>query len=151
MDNEPPATNYATLDLRNGHPTLDFDPTTQETAIFSGVMGTGYGGGNLIVAVYVALTSATSGTVGFDVAIERIDASNLDIDADSFASAQTITATTVPGTSGQILKLSVTITAGANTDNLAAGEAFRLRVRRDVANDNAAGDAEVIRVTVEEA
>lgn len=151
MDNEPPTTNYATLDLRNNRPVLDFDATTQETAVFFGFMPTGYGGGNLIVSVYVALTSATTGTVGFDTAIERINASGLDIDSDSFATDQTLTATTVPGTSGQILKLAVTITAGANTDSLAAGEAFRLRIRRDVANDTATGDAEVLGVTLEEA
>jgi hypothetical protein len=148
--NEPPSSNPATLDTRNNHPVLDFDTTTQETAIWSGVMPTGYAGGGITVAVFVAMTSATSGTVGFDVSIERIDASSLDIDADSFATAQTITATTVPGTSGQILKLSVNIANGADMDSLAAGEAFRLRIRRDVANDTATGDAEVLRVTLEE-
>jgi hypothetical protein len=150
-DNEPPTSNYATLDTRNGHPCLDFDTTTQEAAYFSSVMPTGYAGGNLIVTVYVSLTSATSGTVGFDAAFERIDASTLDIDADSFATAQTITATTVPGTSGQLLALSVTVTAGAATDSIAASEMFRLRLRRDVANDTATGDAEVLSVTVREA
>jgi hypothetical protein len=150
FDNEAPTTNFATLDTRNGHPVLDFDTTTQETAIFSGVLPPDYGGGGITVSVYVALTSATTGTVGFDVAIERIDASSLDIDADSFATAQTITAATVPGTSGQILKLSVNIADGTDMDSLAAGEAFRLRLRRDVTNDTAAGDAEVLRVTVVE-
>lgn len=149
IDNEPPTSNFATLDTRNGHPVLDFDTTTQETAIFSGVMPTGYAGGGITVSVYFVAVP-TSGTVGWDVAIERMDASSLDIDSDSFASAQTITAVTVPGTSGQILKASVNISNGANMDSLAAGEAFRLRVRRDVANDTATGDAELLRVTVEE-
>ena len=97
-----------------------------------------------------AATSATTGTVGWDVAFERIDASSLDIDADSFATAQTITAVTVPGTSGQVIKSSVAISNGANIDSLAAGEAFRVRVRRDVANDTATGDAELLRVVVRE-
>jgi hypothetical protein len=65
-------------------------------------------------------------------------------------SAQTITATTVPGTSGQLLKLSVNIANGANMGSVAAGEMFRLRVRRDVANDTATGDAELLAVTVAE-
>lgn len=150
QDNEAPATNYATVDTRNGHVVLDFDTTTQESAIFSGVLPPTYSGGGVTVSVYCALTSATTGTVGWDVAFERIDASSLDIDADSFATAQTITATTVPGTSGQVLKMSVNVANGAAMDSLAAGEAFRLRIRRDVANDSATGDAELLRVTMVE-
>lgn len=149
-DNEPPASNYATLDTRNQHPVLDFDTTTQEAAFFSGILPADYGGGGITVSVWCAATSATSGTIGWDVAIERIDASSLDTDSDSFATAQTITATTVPGTSGQVLKLSVNISDGANMDSLAAGEMFRLRIRRDVTNDTATGDAELFRVMMVE-
>jgi hypothetical protein len=148
-DNEPPTANFATLAARNNHPKLDFDQTTQETAIFSSVLPTWYSGGGLTVEVWWT-TTVTSGTVGWDVAIERIDTGSLDIDADSFAAAQTITAATVPATSGQVTKTSVAISSGANMDSLAAGEAFRLRVRRDVANDTAAADAELLRVVVRE-
>lgn len=150
FDNEPPSANYATLDTRNGHPCLDFDATSQETAIFTGVLPTGYAGGGLTVTAYCSMTSATAGTVGWEVAIERMDASSLDIDADSFATAQTITATTVPGTSGQLLAMSVAISSGANMDNLAAGEMFRILIRRDVANDTASGDAELLSLIVRE-
>jgi hypothetical protein len=98
-DNEPPSSNYATLDLRNGHPVLDFDTTTQETAIFSDVMPRHYSGGNIIV--YINWTSdATSGTGGWDVTFEQCAASGHDIDTDSWATAQTVTAVTVPSTSG---------------------------------------------------
>lgn len=148
--NEPPTSNPATIDTRNSRPCLDFDTTTQETAIFSGVLPADYGGGGVTVSLYVAMTSATSGTVGFDLAFERTDASSLDIDSDSFASAVTVTATTVPGTSGQVLKLDTNISNGANMDSLAAGELFRLRIRRDVSNDTAAGDAELLFVMMVE-
>jgi hypothetical protein len=51
-----------------------------------------------------------------------------------------------------LLVQSVTCTAGAaGTDSVAAGNKFRLRVRRDVANDTAAGDAEIHAVVVREA
>lgn len=145
-DNEPPSTNYATLDTRNGHPCLDFDTTTQESAAFSGALPPDYSGAGVTVHLWCSLTSATSGTVGWDVAFERMDVSSLDIDGDSYGSATTVTATTVPGTSGQILKMSVNVSNGANMDSLAAGEMFRLRIRRDVANDTATGDAELLRV-----
>lgn len=151
-DNEPPASNYATFDIRNGHPVLDFDTTTQETAIFSGIMPRNYAGGNLQVYVHYMMTSATSGTCGFDVTFERMADGGDDMDADSFATAQTITAVTVPGTSGQIDVVNVTCTAGAaGTDSIAAGDAFRLRIRRDVTNDTAAGDAELVAVEIKEA
>lgn len=149
-DNEPPATNYATLGLRNSRPTLDFDTTTQEAAVFSGVLPTGYAGGGVRVTVFCALATATAGTVGWDVAFERTDANGLDIDADSFATAQTITATTVPSTSGQVLALSVNVANGSDMDGLLAGELFRIRVRRDVASDTAAGDAQLLAVSIRE-
>jgi hypothetical protein len=141
--NEPPTTNYATLDVRNGHVVLDFDTTTQESAIFKGIVPRNYSGGGITVYVHAALTSATTGTLGWDVTFERVSDSQQDIDSDGFATAQTITAVTVPGTSGFVFILNVAITAGAaGTDSIAAGEGFRLRLRRDVANDTAAGDAE---------
>lgn len=149
-DNEPPATNYATLDVRNQHPVLDFDTTTQEAAIFTGVLPRHYAGGGITVYIHAMLSSATSGTVGWDVAFERMSDATTDLDADSFATAQTVTAATVPGTTGVVLVLNVAITDGANIDSVAVGEAFRLRIRRDVANDDAAGDAELLAVELKE-
>lgn len=149
-DNEPPASNFATLDTRNSHPVLDFDTTTQETAMFSDVISSAYGGGDITVSVQWAATSATTGTIGWDVTFERVGTAQ-DIDSDSFATAQTITAATVSGTSGILSSTSVSITAGSTgTDSLAAGEGYRLRIRRDVANDTATGDAELWGVVVSE-
>lgn len=147
-DNEPPTTNYATLDTRNSRPVLDFDTATQETAVFTGVLPNDYAGSGVVIDIFCCLTSATSGTVGWDVAFERTQASTDDIDTDSFATAQTVAAVTVPGTSGQVLKMSVSVSDGANMSSLAAGELFRLRVRRDVASDTATGDAELLAVTI---
>ncbi len=114
------------------------------------MISTTYGGGAITVAVTASLTSATSGTLGWDVTFERVGVAQ-DIDSDSWATAQTITAATVPGTSGFLLTLSVSITAGSTgTDSLAAGEAYRLRIRRDVTNDTATDDAELWSVTVTE-
>lgn len=149
QDNEPPATNFATLDVRNQHPCLDFDTTTGEAAVFTGIVPRNYAGGGITVYVHWAATSATSGTIGFTVEFERIG-TGLDVDADSFASAQTITAATVSGTAGTIIITNVAVTNGANMDSIAVGEAFRLRLTRDVANDNAAGDAEVYAVELKE-
>ncbi len=148
--NEPPAANFATPDTRNLHPVLDFDTTTQEAAIWTCVLPRHYAGGGITVYLHWAATSATSGTIGWDVAFERIGDSQQDLDSDGFASAQTVTAATVPGTSGHVEITNVAVTNGANMDSIAVGESFRIRVRRDVANDNAAGDAELVAVELKE-
>lgn len=149
---EPPTTNYATFKVRNLHPVLEFDTTTQEAAIWTFQMPQNYAGGNLKVFVRYAAASATSGTIGWDVTFERIDAGTLDVDADSFATAQTITAATVPGTTGVTAVGSVECTAGSTgTDSIAAGDLCRIRVRRDVANDTATGDAQLLAVEIREA
>jgi hypothetical protein len=145
-DNEPPAANFATRDSRNSHPVLDHDDTTAEASVFSFVLPRLVG-----ITVYVgsSATSATSGTIGWTVEIERVGTAQ-DTDSDSFASAQTITAATVSGTSGIVTVGSVGITTGANMDSLAAGELGRIRIKRDVANDTAVGDAELHFVRVVE-
>lgn len=150
LANEPPSTNYATLDTRNGHPVLCFDTTTQETAIFSGLMPRAYSGLGVTVYVHHMAATATSGTIGWDVSFERMSDATTDLDSDSFASAQTVTAATVPGTSGVVAVTNVAVTNGANMDSVAAGEAFRIRIRRDVSNDTAAGDAQLLAVEIKE-
>jgi hypothetical protein len=154
LANEPPAAAYATLDTRNAHPVLDFDGTTDEEAVFSGVLSPGYALGGLTVEIWVAFTSATSGSAHFQAAIERMDVSSLDIDADSFVAFNESGAITAPGTSGQLIKTTVTFTDGADMDSLAAGEAFRLKIRRDAdgtgGTDDITTDAEVVMVVVRE-
>ena len=147
-----PSSNPANPDSRNTHPVLDFDATTQETVYFANlIMPRHYAGGNIVVYVHHAASSATSGTIGWDVTIVRVGTAQ-DIDSDGFATAKTITAATVPGTSGIINVSNVTLTAGAtDTDSVAAGEAFRIRPRRDVANDTATGDAEFYAMELKEA
>src|SRR3954466_7203248 len=96
---EPTASNYATISLRNQHPTLQFDDTTAWTAIWTVRMPRHYAGGG--ITVYITWTAiATSGNVGWTVEIERMDAAT-DLDSDSFAAAATVTAATVDATSGK--------------------------------------------------
>jgi hypothetical protein len=148
-DNEAPLSNPATIDTRNNHPVLNFDDTTSEVAIFSGVLPSTYAGGGINVAVHWCTLTATTGTVGWLVAIERIGTSQ-NIAADSFASDATITATTCAGSAGQVSITTVNISNGSAMDSLAAGEGFRIRIKRDVANDNVSGDAQLIRCVVKE-
>ena len=148
--NEPPSSNFATLGMRNGHPILQFDTTTSWSAVFSAIMPQNYAN-TTGVTVYIGstLASATSGTLGYLVSFERMDGAT-DLDADSFAGTTTLTAATVPGTSGFPFLQSIAVTKGANMDSVVAGDGFRLKIARDVANDTAAGNSEIVFVEIRE-
>ena len=151
QNNEPPSSNPATFDARNLHPVLDFDDTTNESAVFSAVMPQNYGAATgITVYLHFAMTSATSNTVDWDVALERIGVAQVDLDSDGFASVNSVDNTTVPSTSGWVGVVSVAFTAGSDMDSVVKGEAFRLKVTRDAANDDASGDAELVAVEIRE-
>lgn len=146
MESQPPASNFATLDTRNSIAVLDFDDTTEESCFFVGVMPEAASlGSGLIVNLFIAATTATSGDLRFGVQIERM---NTDTDSDSFDTAAEATLAT-SGTSGIPVKLSITITT---IDSLAAGEMYRLKVYRDTTGaDTVTGDAELIACEVRSA
>lgn len=146
LSNRPPSTNYATLDTRNSIPVLEFDTTTQEAAVWGFQVPSNYPGNGLVVTFWAAADTAITGTIGFDGAFETDN--GLDLDADSFASAQTFTAATVSGTSGIATKFTLTF-SNSQIDGLAANDAARFRLRRDVANDTAAGDAQFVGGVIE--
>lgn len=151
LANEPPASNYATLDSRNSHPVLDFDAGTDESAVFTAVLPRNYASGGITVYVHWAATSATSGDCVWNAAFERIGEGSQDIDSDGFASAQAVTAT-APGTSGNVDIAAITFTDGAQIDSVAVGEAFRLKITRDADNgsDTMTGDAELVAIELKE-
>lgn len=149
-DNEPPASNFATLDLRNGHPVLDFDDTVNESAVFSAIMPRSYAGSGLTINIHYAMTSATTLTIDWDVDLERIGDGQQDIDSDGFVGANSTDNTTVDGTSGNVDIVAVTFTDGADMDSIAVGEKFRMKITRDAVSDDATGDAELIGVEIKE-
>ena len=150
-NNEPTAANYATLDTRNLHPCLDFDATTNESAIFSGVMPQHYAGTTgVTVVLHYAMSSAVADTVDWDVAFELVGDQQLDVDGDSFAAVNSVDDTTVPDTTGLVDVVSVAFTDGADMDSVAAGDLFRMQVIRDAASDDATGDAELYAVEIRE-
>jgi hypothetical protein len=141
-----PASNPATPDTRQAaipHKVLDFDASTNESAVFQYIMPQAYSGGGVTVYIHYAMSSATTNTIDWDVAFERIGDQQQDMDSDGFAAANSVDNTTVPGTSGLVDIVSVAFTDGADMDSVAAGEGFRLKVTRDAASDDATGDAEL--------
>ena len=154
-NNEPVATNYATLDTRNQHPVLDFDPTTDEEAVFSDVMPQHYNVANgVTVYIHYAMSTAVADEVVWQAAFELIGDQDQDLDSDGFAAFQSSGAITVPGTSGLVDICTIAFTAGAQLDSILAGDGFRLKVRRDAdstsATDDATGDAELRFVEIRE-
>ena len=150
-NNEPTATVYATLDTRNQHPCLDFDASTNESAVFSSVMPQHYAGTTgVTVYLHYAMSSAVADTVDWDVSWELIGDQDLDIDGDSFAAVNSVDDTTVPDTAGLVDIVSVAFTDGADMDSVAVGDSFRLKVTRDAVSDDAAGDAELYKVEIRE-
>ncbi len=151
LSNEPPDSAFATYDVRNGHPVLDFvDSTTNESAIFSFIMPEHYDGGGLTIDLGYSMASATSGDIDWDIEIERIGDQQQNVGTDSFAAANSVDNTTVPGTSGLVDVVTITFTDGGDMDSIAAGELGRLRVTRDGVSDTASGDAELHFVHVKE-
>ena len=151
LNNEPPATVYATFDTRNSHPVLDFDASTNWSAVFSSVMPQHYAGTTgVTVYLHYAMSSAVADTIDWDVAFELIGDQDLDIDADGFAAVQSINDVTVPETSGLVDIVSIAFTDGAQMDSVLAGDGFRLKVTRDAVSDDAAGDAELLFVEIRE-
>jgi len=148
LSNQPPAANYATFDTRNSIAVLDFDDSTEEAAVFVGVIPEAASlGSGLKVRLHWMATSATSGNVRWGVQFERM---NTDEDADSFDTA-TEAHTATNGTSGIVTVTEITATT---IDGVTAGDAFRLKVYRDVSdttNDTMTGDAELVAVEIRSA
>jgi hypothetical protein len=151
-NNEPPSSNYATLDYRNLHPVLDFDQTTDESAVFSAVMPQHYDGGGVTIYIHWSADGVTTNNIIWNTAFERIGDQVLDIDADSFATAQASAATAAPATDGFVDIVSITHTDGAQMDSVAVGELFRLKVTRDADNgsDTLAADGELHAIEIRE-
>ncbi len=149
LNNQPPASAYATLDTRNSIMVLDFDAASDESALFVGIMPEGASlGSGLKIRIHWMATSATSGTCRWGVQLERM---NTDADADSFDTAATA-GTATNATSGIATVTEITITT---IDSIAAGELFRLKVYRDAdgtsGTDDMIGDAELVAVEVRSA
>jgi hypothetical protein len=153
LHNEPPTTNFATLDTRNSHPVLDFDKDTDESALFSGIMPRHYAGGGVIVMLVWMATAVTTNEVVWNAQFERHADDAFDLDSDGFAAVQASAAVTAPSASGEVSYDDITFDDGAEMDSVAAGESFRLKVIRDANNgaDDLDNDAELLRVEIREA
>jgi hypothetical protein len=148
--NEPPASNFATLDVRNGILVLDFDASTEESAIFRAALPSQYSGGGITIDLYWMATSATANDAKWGASFERGNEGNNDHDADAFGTESTATGT-ANATSGRKTKTTLTI-SHANMGSPSAGDPFRLKIARKAADaaDTMTGDAELSEIHVKE-
>lgn len=151
--NMPPSSNFATLDTRNGYMVLDFDDSTDESAVFWGFMPRNYAGGGLTITVGWMATSATTGAISLDIQLMSITDDADDLDTKAFAAANNANPTTASAT-GEVDYATITFTDGADMDSIAAGEVFLMKVTRDAngttSTDDMAGDMELVFVEIKE-
>ena len=156
LHNEPPSSNFATLDLRNNIPVLDFDDTTDEEAVFSGVMPRHYGGGGVTVTLgWMATdTTVTPHNAVWQAAFKSVSDDADDLDSKAFAALNTSGAVAEASASGEVAYDTITFTDGADMDSVAAGEFFQLKVRRDAddtsGTDSLTDDAELVFIEIKE-
>ena len=141
-----PTSSFANFDIRNDHTVLEFTDGNSDAALFEGVMPDEYDGNTFDVTIRWAAVSATTGNVRWECSVERNDSAT-DIDADSFGTTVAVT-TAVLGTAGFVQQTSCTMNTSGTRDSLAAGETFRIKVRRLGADaaDTATGSMHVLNV-----
>ena len=153
LNNEPPASSFATLDTRNSIPVLDFDAGTDESAEFGGLMPRHYAGGGVTVTLgWMATdTTVTPHNVVWNAAFKSVSDDADDLDSKAFAAANTTTDAEASA-SGEVAYTTITFTDGADMDSVAAGEYFRLQITRDADNgsDTLTDDAELVFVEIKE-
>lgn len=148
-----PASAFAAPGVVNERPVLAFDATTDENVYFTGIAPQGFNATTVTVVITYMMASATTGSVRFQAALESVtDGDATDLDATTGFDTDNSAGATVPGTAGHIDQLSVTMT---NADSIAAGDYYRLRIRRDAdgtsGTDDATGDCYVLAVELRDA
>jgi hypothetical protein len=147
---ELPNTGFPTFGLRNDHAILSFDATADNTAYFSGVLPDHYDGGGLDVEIHWCAATATGNTCVWAIDIDRIGEGQQNIGGNSWAGAQTASAT-APGTAGLVDIHTDSFTTGSQMDGLLKNEMFFLSIMRDVdPTDNMSGDAQLLQVVIRE-
>ncbi len=139
------ATNPAGLEYTNNLPKLLFDATTSELVYWVFRLPENYSSSPVLHVQYTA-ASATSGTFSIDVSVMAVsDGDAQDVDTESYDTANTPTAVTVPATAGYLDEISATLT---NNDSMSANDLVFIKLARNIA-DTATGDIEVRAVSLE--
>ncbi len=155
----PPGSSYATPSVVAGGSSpaeawagWDFDDSSAEYLDYLCYLGPSYAGGGLTLSLPWLPVAATSGAVVWRAAVRRVNASSEDIDASQTYDFNQASASSAPGTQGQIAVPTIAFTDGADMDSWAAGELAMVRVGRlpSDSGDNMSGDAHLIELIIKE-
>ena len=143
LQNEPPATDFATLDVLNDQVVLDFDDTTDESARFSSVLSRHYTGGGITANIGFSTTTAGEpDSTKWEISFERQEGGGLfDLTVDSFASSKTVTKA-LPSGADRMVYAEIAFT-NSEIDCLLKGEHFRVNIKRLDFAGNVSGDAQL--------
>ena len=147
----PPVAGYATLDVRNTHFVLDFDPAVNEAIHFEGVIPRHYTGLGITARVYWMATQGVGPgfVVAWQVKIEKHGHEGMDLDGDNYTPGGAGGYSTAPAINGQLAYLDMNF---SDVAGIVGGEHFRITVTR-IANDpsdNLPFDAELLAVELRE-
>lgn len=133
------------------HRLLTFVDTGTREAWFTGKMPEGYGGEDINIRIEAMAASATSGAVVFDGAIERHQRGTDDLDTDSLGTLVTATSGTFTTPNGEEQQTVILLNTAGELDSIAAGEKFRIRIRRQPGNasDTLGEDCQVTWVSMD--
>ena len=160
LNNEPPDDDFATLDFILGtsadepddlSPVLDFDPTTNEHAVFTFTLPSSYGGNGIRVALFWT-SEGINDNVKWDVAFKR-QAVFDNVATRQYAAVQS-DVDNMSSTARNMRVASINFTDGAQIDSLDVGDLFKIRVTRDaedVLDTLNSNDAELLAVELIEA
>ena len=144
---QPPAANFPGYgSSADSRAYMGFNDTTAQSTSWVDVMPeSAVLTSGLIVRIFWAAVSATTGNVIWKADFDKLVSAT----TDSYDTAVSVT-TAVPGTAGNIVTSSITITT---IDSIAAGDGYFFRLTRDASNvsDTAAGDARIILVEIRSA
>lgn len=151
----PPASSYANIYSRNPtdpHYVLAYGDSVDVYRIFTGIMPLNYDGGGVTLYLHYAMATAIAGEVIWQAAFERIGNEQQDIDSSGFGSYKQTSALTVPTTAGLVDIVSLSFSSGAEMDNVAEGEGFRIKLGRygTHGDDDASGDAHLWMIEMRE-
>lgn len=142
----PPGWIFATPDMRNAQPVLDFKPGEPPAAMFAGRMPRHYAGGGITCSLMWTAT-AGEGTLSWAVYLERHDPST-DLDFNSFGTGGGGTLVASSPLHGAPIYTEVVL-APSQLDGVLPGEHFRLLIARN-AGGTLASDAELWSVELRE-
>jgi hypothetical protein len=149
LSNRPPATDFASVDLRGEFVVLDFDAATNEVAQFHAIVPSHYSGGDLTAVLTWASSTATSGNARLKVELTRLG-TGVNLDALPAPDGSAELAVSAPSTSGD---LAVDSADPVAVSGLTPGDTLRVAVTRLAtdAADTMAGDLELVSLELREA